>query len=114
MYLKPTEAEWEILQILWEKGSSTVKFVNEIQNSKRKVGYTTTLKIMQIMSFKKFLVVNKDNRQHIYKPAIDQEKTENTLLNSFLEKTFNGSSSKLIMQLLICNCILIANKTIHS
>jgi predicted transcriptional regulator len=100
MNIKPTDTELEILQILWDKGPSTVKFVNEIQNKNKQVGYTTTLKIMQIMAEKEMLKVDKKQRQHIYAATMDKEETQRGLLDSFLDKTFKGSASKLVMQLL--------------
>jgi predicted transcriptional regulator len=106
----PTEAELEILQLLWEFGPSTVRFINEKQNSDKDlsaeqagkvgVGYTTTLKIMQIMAAKGMLVVNKDSRQHIYTPTVDEDKTKGQLLDGFLKKTFSGSASKMVLQAL--------------
>jgi len=103
----PTETELEILQILWKSGPSTVRFINDKQNEnndlpigKAGVGYTTTLKIMQIMAEKGVLTVNKDSRQHIYTPALDEEETKNKLLDGFLKKTFSGSAMKMVMQAL--------------
>lgn len=96
----PTEAELEILQLLWEYGPSTVRFINEKQNEIKEVGYTTTLKIMQIMSEKNMLSVNKEKRQHIYTPTVDELETKNKLLDGFLKKTFSGSATKLVMQAL--------------
>src|SRR5687768_3378111 len=72
---KPTESELEILQVLWEHGPSTVRFVNEKLNEKKETGYTTTLKIMQIMTTKGMLVRDEDGRTHIYKPAAKEEDT---------------------------------------
>ncbi len=103
----PTEAELEILQLLWEYGPSTVRFINDKQNEKKDmsfgksvVGYTTTLKIMQIMSEKKVLDVDKEKRQHIYTPIIDETETKSNLLEGFLKKTFSGSATKLVLQAL--------------
>ncbi|MFC2103946.1 BlaI/MecI/CopY family transcriptional regulator [Bacteroidota bacterium] len=96
----PTESELEILQLLWEFGPSTVRFINEKQNEEKEVGYTTTLKIMQIMSEKDMLSVNKESRQHIYTPALDEDETKSRLLDGFLKKTFSGSAMKLVMQAL--------------
>jgi predicted transcriptional regulator len=106
----PTESELEILQLLWEFGPSTVRFINEKQNKnndlsaeqagKASVGYTTTLKIMQIMTEKGMLSVNKESRQHVYAPNIDENETKGKLLDGFLKKTFSGSASKLVMQAL--------------
>ena len=96
----PTESELEILQLLWKNGSSTVRFINEKQNEVKEVGYTTTLKIMQIMVEKGMLDVNKESRKHIYTPTLDEDKTKNKLLEGFLKKTFSGSSMKMVMQAL--------------
>lgn len=98
--INPTESELEILQILWEFGPSSVRFINNKQNEKKEVGYTTTLKIMQIMVDKNILNVNKDNRQHIYSSAIDESETKSNLLDGFLKKTFSGSAMKMVMQAL--------------
>lgn len=96
----PTESELEILQLLWEYGPSTVRFINEKQNEEKEVGYTTSLKIMQIMAEKGMLNVNKENRQHIYSTAIDEQETKSSLLDGFLKKTFSGSAMKMVMQAL--------------
>ena len=97
---QPTESELEILQISWLHGPSTVKFINEKQNEEKEVGYTTTLKIMQIMAEKNMLVVNKENKQHIYTPALDEDVTKGKLVDGFVKKTFSGSAMKLVMQAL--------------
>lgn len=96
----PTESELEILQLLWKNGPSTVRFINEKQNEIKEVGYTTTLKIMQIMSEKGMLEVNKESRQHIYTPVLDEGETKGKLLDGFLKKTFSGSAMKMVMQAL--------------
>jgi predicted transcriptional regulator len=97
---KPTSAELEILQILWESGSSTVKEVNENLSKKRKVGYTTTLKMMQIMFEKGLLNRKKDGRSHVYSAASKQRETENALIDKVLETAFGGSASRLVIQAL--------------
>ena len=96
----PTESELEILQLLWKNGPSTVRFINEKQKEEKEVGYTTTLKIMQIMAEKGMLAVNKESRQHIYTPTVDEEETKSKLLDGFLKKTFSGSAMKMVMQAL--------------
>ncbi len=96
----PTEAELEILQLLWQNGSSTVRFINDKQNEEKEVGYTTSLKIMQIMSEKGMLDVNKNSRQHIYTPTLEENETKGKLLDGFLKKTFSGSAMKMVMQAL--------------
>lgn len=95
---KPTESELEILTLLWEKGPSSVKDINNSLNESKEVGYTTTLKIMQIMFDKNILTREKFGRSHIYDSAIKKSETQGVLLEKFLKTTFSGSASKLVMQ----------------
>ena len=95
---KPTEAELEILSLLWEKGPSTVKKINSLLNEHKEVGYTTTLKIMQIMFDKKILRRVKLGRSHIYEALIKKDDTQGMLLEKILKTAFSGSASKLVMQ----------------
>ena len=97
---KPTESELEILSVLWKTGPSTVRTVNEILNEKKDVGYTTTLKFMQIMTDKGLLVRDENSRTHIYKPLIMQEEVQSHLLDKLLQTAFGGSAKKLVMQAL--------------
>ena len=97
---KPTESELEILQILWTLESGTVREVNNQLNRTKDVGYTTTLKIMQIMTEKGLVTRETNSRTHVYSAAVNREETQSLLLNRFLENTFSGSASKLIMQAL--------------
>ncbi len=97
---KPTESELEILQILWQKGEATVREVNDQLNDQREVGYTTTLKLMQIMLEKGILTRVADARSHVYKAAIAEHETQSILLNKFVDSTFRGSAMKLVMQAL--------------
>ena len=97
---KPTEAELEILQILWDSGPTTVRFVNDKLNLKKEVGYTTTLKIMQIMAEKNLLARDEENKSHIYSAVYKKDETQKVLLDKFLESTFGGSASKLVLQAL--------------
>ena len=97
---KPTEAEWEVLQILWQNGPSTVRHVNDILNAKRRVGYTTTLKIMQIMAEKDMLARDESGRSHIYAPLLEERETQNVLLDRMLDTAFGGSALKLVMRAL--------------
>jgi BlaI family penicillinase repressor len=98
--LKPTESELEILQILWQNGPSSVRFVNEELSKSRDVGYTTTLKLMQIMFEKKLLSRTEEGRYHLYKAEIEEEATQINLLEKFVDATFRGSAMKLVMQAL--------------
>ena len=100
LQIKPTESELEILQILWTRGSSTVREVNMLLSKYKNVGYTTTLKIMQIMTDKGLVIRDKESRTHIYSATVNREETQNMLLNRFLDNTFSGSASTLIMQAL--------------
>jgi predicted transcriptional regulator len=97
---RPTESELEILQVLWQNGPSTVRFVNDTLNRKKKVGYTTTLKLMQIMVEKGILQRDGDKRPHLYRPALEENKTQEVLLERFLDTAFGGSAMKLVMQAL--------------
>lgn len=99
-WIKPTDAELEILQVLWSHGPCTVRFVNDHLNVKKRVGYTTTLKFMQIMIEKNMLGRNEKSRTHIYRPLIAKEETQNLLLDKFLLNAFGGSAMKLVMQAL--------------
>lgn len=97
---RPTESELEILQILWQKKSATVRDVHEVILKTKDAGYTTTLKLMQIM-FEKGLV-NRDssNKTHIYQPVLSKEKTQNLFLNKMIDTLFAGSPAMLVMQAL--------------
>ena len=98
--IKPTEAELEILQILWANGPSSVRDVNDKLNESREVGYTTTLKIMQIMADKGLVQRNTESRTHIYQASINEETTQKQLLQRFVNATFRGSAMKMVMQAL--------------
>ena len=97
---RPTESELEILQILWEYGPSSVRFVNDKLNEEREVGYTTTLKLMQIMADKGLARRNTESRTHIYEAAAGEADTQQRLLNRFLDRAFKGSAMKMVMQAL--------------
>ncbi len=97
---KPTEAELEILQVLWEHGPSTVRFVNDLLSKHKNVGYTTTLKIMQIMADKQLLSRDTTGKTHIYQVAISQQKTQQQLIDKLMTSAFGGSAMKLVMQAL--------------
>lgn len=97
---KPTEAELEVLEILWENGPATVRQVNDRVNQRRETGYTTTLKIMQIMHNKGMLRRKEDGRMHIYQALLEEQATRQRLLDNFLETSFRGSAANLAMQAL--------------
>jgi predicted transcriptional regulator len=97
---KPTESELDILSVLWENGPSTVRFVNDQISLKKLAGYTTTLKLMQIMHDKGMVDRVQDGRTHIYRAVAKQEEMQVRLLDRLLETAFSGSASKLVMQAL--------------
>lgn len=98
--LKPTDSELEILQVLWSKGEATVREVHEDLAKIKDCGYTTTLKLMQIM-FEKGLVLRDDSsRTHIYQPNISREKTQKQLVEKMVDAVFSGSHTQLVMQAL--------------
>ncbi|WP_231425211.1 MULTISPECIES: BlaI/MecI/CopY family transcriptional regulator [Pedobacter] len=97
---EPTKAELEILQVLWEFGPSTVRFVNDTLNQNREVNYTSTLKQMQILTEKGILKRDESQMKHIYIPVEAEEKTKVQLLDRFVNTLYKGSASQLMMQLL--------------
>ncbi|MDO9373879.1 MAG: BlaI/MecI/CopY family transcriptional regulator [Bacteroidota bacterium] len=98
---EPTKSELEILQVIWQNGPSTVRFVNDTLNEqKRPVQYTSTLKLMQIMAEKKMLHRDESSMKHVYSAAMGEQPTKGALLDKFVDTMFNGSASSLMMQLL--------------
>lgn len=100
MHSNPTESELEILTILWENGPSTVREVNAAMNKRRKVGYTTTLKILQIMFEKKLVLRDEKQRSHKYSANIEKNAIQNRLIDKMLDSAFGGSTGKLVLQAL--------------
>lgn len=97
---KPTESELEILQVLWDEKAATVRKVHEELLKVKESGYTTTLKLMQIM-FEKGLVTRDDSsKTHIYQPAVSREKTQKQFVNKMIDTLFAGSSANLVLQAL--------------
>ena len=99
-FQKPTESELEVLNILWQKGRATVREVNEVVNQTKETGYTTTLKIMQIMFDKGLVSKNTEGKQHIFEANVSEEATQKSLLNRFIDSTFQGNAMHLVMQAL--------------
>jgi predicted transcriptional regulator len=97
---KPTESEMEILQILWEEGPSTVREVHEILSGTKESGYTTTLKLMQIMHDKGMLSRNDESKTHIYSALIKKESVQKQVVGNMIKGLFKGSSAKLVMHAL--------------
>jgi len=100
MEVKPTESELEILQIIWEKDQCTVRDVHEELAATKDAGYTTTLKLMQIMHDKGLVERDTTAKTHLYKALITREQAQNTALDKIISTVFMGSSSQLIMQVL--------------
>lgn len=98
---RPTESELEILEVLWENGPNTVRFVNEQLDKKGKnVGYTTTLKMMQIMTDKGLLSREMKGRMHFYNPLIQAHTTRSVLIERMVNSVFGGSTGKMVLQAL--------------
>jgi predicted transcriptional regulator len=98
--IKPTESELEILQVLWGKGTATVRDVHEELSKTKEVGYTTTLKLMQIMHEKGIVKRDDSMRTHIYQASVNKERTQKHLLNKMIENLFGGSPTQLVIQAL--------------
>src|SRR5688572_19875996 len=99
-YVKPTESELEILNILWMRDEATVREVHEELAKSKDVGYTTTLKLMQIMNEKGLVKRDESMRTHLYQSAVNKEKTQKHLLNKMIDSLFGGSSTQLVLQAL--------------
>jgi predicted transcriptional regulator len=97
---KPTDAELSILRVLWERGPSTVREIWEKLSPEQGTGYTTVLKIMQIMFEKGLLARDETTRSHVYRAARSQEQTQREVIGHLLERVFSGSAPKLVMQAL--------------
>jgi predicted transcriptional regulator len=97
---KPTEGELELLRVLWEKGPATVRELHDEVNLQRAVGYTSVLKILQIMTEKGLVEREESGKAHIYRSAASQEETQNQLLRDLSERLFSGSAAQLAMHAL--------------
>lgn len=97
---RPTDAELDILQVLWERGPSTVRDVHDALGEIRGVGYTTVLKLMQIMAEKGLVVRDESARSHVYKAKEKREATQRRLVRDLLSRAFGGSTESLVLQAL--------------
>ena len=97
---RPTEAELELLRVLWERGPSTVREVHDALRDAKETGYTTTLKILQKMTEKGLVQRDESERSHIYIAAIEAEKTQRQLVRDLLHRAFGGSPARLVLQAL--------------
>jgi predicted transcriptional regulator len=98
--IKPTESELEILNVIWNKGQATVRDVHEVLEARKQSGYTTTLKLMQIMIEKGLLEREVSGKSHVYKAIIKREDAQDQLLQRLIDNAFSGSASQLVMQAL--------------
>lgn len=97
---RPTDAELDILRILWGRGPSTVREVHDVLNAQRPLAYTTVLKFMQIMFDKGLLLRDDSERSHIYRARHRQEQTQRQLVKDLLARAFGGSTEQLVLQAL--------------
>ena len=100
MTKKPTDAELEVLQVLWANGPSSVRFVNTELSKNRDIVYTTTLKMMQVMATKGLLKRDTSERTHLYEAAIEQKEIQQSLLDKLVQTAFKGSPLNLVLQAL--------------
>ena len=97
---RPTDAELAILTVLWERGPSTVRDVHEMLSRTQATGYTTILKLMQIMTDKGLVVRDESQRAHVYEARYSEQRTQRQLLADLVDRAFGGSPAKLVMQAL--------------
>ena len=97
---RPTGAELEILAVLWERGPSTVRDVHTVLSKTKPIGYTTVLKLMQIMAEKGLVRRNEDQRAHLYEARARQDQTQGRLVRDLMDRAFAGSTAQLVMQAL--------------
>jgi BlaI family penicillinase repressor len=97
---RPTDAELEILRVLWQLGPSTVRQVHDVLMRDRPTAYTTALKLLQIMTEKGLVRRDESDRTHVYQSRLTQEQTQRQLIRDLMDRAFGGSSSKLVMQAL--------------
>ena len=97
---RPTDAELSILRVLWERGPSTVRQVHDVLSVDRDFAYTTTLKLLQLMTEKGVAIREEAGRVHLYRAAVAQEETQRHLIRDLVDRAFGGSPSQLVMQAL--------------
>ena len=97
---RPTEAELSILNILWQRGPSTVRDVHEILNKKENTGYTTALKLLQVMHAKGLVARDDSQRAHVYRPAMSKDYTQTQFVTDLVQRVFDGSPSELVLHAL--------------
>ncbi|QOY88950.1 BlaI/MecI/CopY family transcriptional regulator [Paludibaculum fermentans] len=98
--MRPTASELEILGVLWEQGPSTVRQVHEVLDGRKPTGYTTVLKLLQIMSEKGLVAREESARAHVYRAAAAREETQGQLVGDLVDRAFGGSAAELVMRAL--------------
>jgi BlaI family penicillinase repressor len=97
---RPADGELEILRVLWQRGPSTVRAVWDDLRGRRKVGYTTVLKSLQLMAKKGLVIRDKSHRAHVFYPRLTEEKTQEQLVGDLIARAFGGAAEKLVMHAL--------------
>jgi predicted transcriptional regulator len=97
---RPTDAELAILRVLWERGPSTVREVHDILSTTQATGYTTVLKLLQIMTEKGLVVRDESERAHVYEARHSQQRTQRQIVSDLVDRAFGGSPAQLVMQAL--------------
>jgi BlaI family transcriptional regulator, penicillinase repressor len=97
---RPTDSELEILHVLWKRGPCTVREVHAVLSKTKPMGYTTVLKLMQIMAEKGIVRRNEDQRAHVYQASAPRQETQRHMVGEMLDRVFGGSASQLVMQAL--------------
>lgn len=97
---RPTDAELAVLNVLWDRGPSTVRQIHEVLSSERDLGYTTVLKSLQVMTEKGLVLRDESERSHVYAATLSETQTQRSLLGDLMERAFGGSAAKLVIQAL--------------
>lgn len=97
---RPTDAELAILRVLWQRGPSTVREVHDDLSATQETGYTTVLKLLQIMTDKGLVVRDESQRAHVYSSSESEQRTQRKLIGDLMDRAFGGSPTKLVMQAL--------------
>lgn len=97
---RPTDAELAVLNVLWDRGPSTVRQIHEVLSTDRELGYTTVLKSLQVMTEKGLVLRDESERSHVYSATLSEAQTQRSLLGDLMERAFGGSAAKLVIQAL--------------
>jgi predicted transcriptional regulator len=97
---RPTDAELAVLNVLWDRGPSTVRQIHEVLSAERDLGYTTVLKSLQVMTEKGLVLRDESERSHVYAATLSETQTQRSLLGDLMARAFGGSAAKLVIQAL--------------